>query len=237
MTTPTYYSSYARAIQEAYENAGYTAVGQRPSGEQWARGMNKLNTILMYLQTKGLKLFTWSDITLTLTSASQYAVGPSASGISMTKPLELRESYFLNSSGNKVPLNSISWNEWTRLPISSPGQPTNIFVDKQPTVLNINLWPAPDTTSQGGSVHLIFQTPVAKGVSLTDNIGFPEEWFLCIMWTLADELCIGRPAPIQEKCKANRERYAKDAEDFDVENTSIRFAVDTQGGMYGSEFR
>lgn len=243
MTTPTYYQSCARAIQEAYENAGIVAVGQRPSGEQYARGMNKLNGLVTFHQTKGLKLFTWADITLTLTATNFYPIGPGQSGISMLRPWILREAYYLTSAGSCVPMTNpgpLSWNEWIRLPVNSSatGQPTDVFVDKQSGFMGVYIWPTPDATAQLGTVHLVLQQQVAQGVSLSDNIAFPPEWYLCLMWSLADELAIGRPQSIQGKCSVMRERYTQEAESFDIENTAVYFTPDTlMGGMGGSEFR
>jgi hypothetical protein len=240
MTSPVNFNTFERVIQEAYENCALIAVGTRPNSEQLARGMNKLNSLVNFWQTKGLKLFTMVDTTLPLLATiNYYPLGIGQSGINMTKPLRVDYAYFLSTSGNRVPLTVLSWQEWTILPVNStaPGQPTSYFVDKQETYLGVYLWPAPDTTAITGTVHLVLQTQIPSGVSLTSDTAFPAEWFMTLSWGLAEELSVGQPQSIVANCKERSLYYRTEAENWDVEDAQTFLSPDPRSTYYGSSFQ
>lgn len=239
MTSPSSFNTVDQAICQAYWNVGRVAEGQRPSSQLYATALNKLNALFNFLQTKGLKLFTLRDTTLTLTSTNFYPIGPGATGLSMIKPLRVADAYFLDASSNKVPLTPLSWQEWSVLqnsPTQQVGTPVNYFVDKQVSVLNVWLWPTPDTTAQTGAVHLVLQTQVTNPTSLTDSIAFPGEWFLAVSWALADELSSGQPNAIVMRADAKRREYLEAMEGWDVEDAQTFFTPDPRGGYRGNDF-
>lgn len=238
MTSPTTFNTVGRVIQEAYEEACLVADGVSPDSEQLAKGLNKLNSLVNYLQTKGLKLFTLVDTAVVLVAGTRvYSIGPGAAGLSMTKPLRVIQAYFLDSSGNKTPLTPVSWQEIVQIPtLTSSGRPCNYFVDKQVGTLAVTVWPTPDTTSATGTLHLVFQTQIANSTGLTDQTMFPPECFLALKWGLADEICTGQPDAIVARCAQRAERYRVEMENWDVEDAQTFFTPDTRGGMYGNSF-
>lgn len=241
MTAAATFNSASRVIQEAYENAGLIAEGQQPNSEKFARGLQKLNTLVKFLQTKGLKLFTNRDVPLTLTGGVYlYPLGPGASGISMVKPYRVLLGYYLYSYGSKVPMTPISWQEWTILnqQASSPGQPVNFFVDKQATVLNVNLWPTPSAAAaSNGNVHLVLQEQLDQYTSLTDDVAFPEEWFPVLAWGLASELATGQPTEITTRCDVRYREFREALEGWDVEDAQTFLTPDSRMGYYANSFR
>lgn len=240
MTAVTTFNTFSRVIEEAYFNAGLVAEGQTPNSEKYARGLQKLNTISVFLQTKGLSLFSLQDITVPLVSGTYfYPLGPGSSGVSMVKPFRVILGYYLNQSLQRVPMTALSWQEWTILnqTASSPGQPINYFVDKQPYVLNVSVWPTPNDQAVLGEVHLILQTTLPKGSALTDQTAFPEEWFPVLSWGLADELCTGQPQEIVNRCATKAKFYREELDNWDVEDAQTFFTPDSRSGYYASSFR
>jgi len=240
MTAVSTFNTFSRVIEEAYSNAGLVAEGQTPNSEKYARGLQKLNTLCMFLQTKGLKLFSLVDTPVPLvTGTFFYPLGPGATGISMVKPFRVINAYYLSTTGQKVPMTALSWQEWTILnqTSSSPGQPINYFVDKQPYVLNVSVWPTPSTESVAGAVHLVLQTELPQGSSLTDQTAFPEEWFPVLAWGLADELCTGQPQEIVTRCATKAKFYREELDNWDVEDAQTFFTPDSRSGYYASSFR
>lgn len=243
MAAPTYFNSVERCIKQAYVNATLiAATGQVPNSEQYADGLNRLNDIANHWQTKGLKLMTWQDVPLSSLSVSTnyYPIGPGQSGISMTKPLRVIDSYYLQTLGGAItPITQVARNIWDDLPnkLSSPGQPINIFVDKQSTYLGIYLWPIPDSTSvANGSVHLVLQTQTTNAQSLTDTSILPIEWFRALSWELSAELCTGQPAEVIARCDMMANKFREDLEGWDVEDAQTFFTVDTHGGSFNGDF-
>jgi hypothetical protein len=239
MTVPASFGTCRTVIEQAYENCGIVAEGSLPLSEQYARGLTRLNQLVNYLQTRGLKLWTIVDTSLGLTAGTnQYTLGPGAlTGVSMTKPLRAISGYFLDSNGNKTPMTPLSWQEISILNISgASGLPVNYFTDKQLTKLVVTLWPTPDSTSATGSVHLILQTQIGNGVALTDATMFPPEWTIGLAWMLADELSAGQPASVIERCRTRAAELRSDLEGWDVEDAQTFFTPDIRSMNQGGSF-
>lgn len=239
MTTPATQNTVLQVIQQAYENAKLIAVGQLPSGEQYARGMMRLNQLVNFLQTQGLKLWTQQDVPLTLVAGQfKYRLGPgSLTGISMTKPMRVPLAYYLNPDGLKVPMTPVAWQEIISLQQTQQvGQPTSFFVDKQQLNLDVTIWCTPDTYAATGTVQLVLQTQVGQAVSLTDQMMFPIEWFSCLSWGLADDLASGQPELIRANCERKFAVYIRALEDWDVEDAQTYFTPDMRGQVSKSGF-
>jgi hypothetical protein len=237
---PTNFNTVERAIFEAYENCAIIPDGGTPNSEQYAKGFNRLNSLVNFLQTRGLKLFAQTDIPLPLVAGTNlYKVGVGQAGINMAKPLRVPLAYFLNASGTRVPMTPMSWQEWVNLQpqTTSPGQPVNYFVDKQAAFLGVYVWPTPDATSAAGSVHLVFQTQIPLGTGLTDDISFPPEWFTGIAWALSNELCTGQPDSIVARCKAKSDEFLNWLDGWDVEDAQTFFTPDARNGYYNNDFQ
>lgn len=237
MTTPLYQYSVGRAIQQAYVKACLIPAGQQPSSGQIADAIGILTDIVNFQQTKGLKLFSNIDTTITLSAGTyMYGLGPAGS-IPMTKPLRAVLAYFVSAAGSITPMTPVSWQEWVILQKSNQaGTPVNFFVDKQAAVLNVGVWPPPDSTAATGAVHFVLQTQLTTPVSLTDSISFPPEWFIGIVWALAHELSQGQPQEIVNRCKVSKEEYLKDLEDQDVEDAQVFFVPDQRSWVRGGSF-
>jgi len=239
MTAAVNFNTVERVIVEAYENAGLIAMGSYPNSDQYARGLNKLNTIVNYLQTQGIKLWTQVDTPMVLVAGTNfYPLGAGQTGISMTKPLRAPFVYFLSATGARTPMTPVSWQEWVNLPLqtSALGQPVNYFIDKQATLLGVYLWPTPDALSATGSAHLVLQTQIPNAQGLTDTTAFPPEWFSTLAWGLADELCTGQPEAIVQRCAGRYLTFRTALENWDVEDAQVFFTPDMRGGAGGNSF-
>jgi hypothetical protein len=239
MTVSATATTVSQVICQAYENAKLIAVGQFPNSEQYARGMLRLNQLVNFLQTQGLKLWTQQDVALPLVAGQfKYRLGPgSVTGISMTKPLRVPLAYFLHPDNLKIPLTQVSWQEIISLQqTQTSGQPTNYFVDKQQFNLDITLWATPDAYAATGTVQLVLQTQVTQAVSLTDQMAFPLEWFSCLSWGLADDLASGQPEPIRLNCERKYANYRAALEGWDVEDAQTYFTPDMRGQVYNGGF-
>lgn len=235
MTIPQYTNSPIRVIKRAYGETGLLELGQDPNSEQLAIGMERLNDMVNLWQTQGLKLWLELDLGIALTAGQfLYPQTQVLNGIT-TKPLRVKEGYFLftvaNPSGQTMyPLIPLSRNDWDTVGTrSSPGTVTSYYVDKQPAVLNVNVWQAPSASfATQGQVHLILQQQQTNAVQLTDQMVFPQEWFLGLIWGLADELSTGQPQAIMDRCAAKATLYREALEDWDVEDAPTQFQPDTR---------
>ena len=231
MTSPVNFNSAQMIIKQAYINAGLIAAeGQEPSSEQLATGMNRLNALINLIQTQGLKLWTNTDLSVGLVAGQNlYTFGPSA-GISMTRPLRAPMGYYLDSNGNRRPLDLISRQEWNTLStVSQQGALVSYFVDKQQTSLNVYVWLTPDSTAATGTLHLILQQQISNAVGMLDTINFPVEWTQYLWWALGDQLSVGQPDSIVARCKGEAESARLMLEGWDVEDAQTFFTPDSRG--------
>ncbi len=233
MTAPAVtFNTAALIVQRGMRHAGKLARGSEPSSEDYAEYLVTLNRLVNLWQTQGIKLFLLQDTSITLVaSQAQYILGPGL-GVDMSRPLELTEAYYKDSSGNVRPLIKAAWADWVLLPKASTnvGAVAQVFVDKQSSLWNVWMWPTPDTTAATGTAHLVLRTQATELVSITDATIFPQEWFMALEWGLADEICTGQPQAIMDRCEKRAAAYRTALENFDVEDAPTQFQPEIRVG-------
>ena len=243
MTSPASFNTPIRAITYAMRDAGLLQEGDDPNSDQIAEYINRLNDLINYLQTQGLKLWLISDTPIPLTQGvTQYTMGPGGT-VSMAKPMRGISAYYNNLSVPtapvRVPVTIISWADWVTLStIKTQGPVTQVFLDKQQSQININCWNTPDLyTATNGTLQIQVQQQVQNFTGLTDTMNFPIEWFMVLRWGLADELASGQPAAVQQRCQQRFSAFKTALEDWDVEDASTFFKPDSRGGQSSSRFK
>lgn len=238
MTTVASFSTANRIITYAMKDAGLLQEGDTPSPEQYAEYTNRLNDIINWMQTQGLKLWTQEDLSITLTaSTATYALGPAGSFIT-TKPLRVLQGYYLDSNDIRRPIYPLSWNDWLTLSqVTQEGAITQYFVNKQRANLEVSFWLVPDSNAATGTAHLLIQKQIENFTGITDTMDFPQEWFMGLRWNLADDICTGQPQAIMDRCEKRANAYRDVLEDWDVEDASTSFQPDSRGGQNMSSFR
>lgn len=231
MTTPAINTPYS-IISDGLFEAKIVQEGENPNGEMLARGLRRLTEIVNLEMTQGLKLFLQEDLAIVLVAGTQtYNVT-----ISSLKALRVQQGYYLDSTGsNRRPIYSISWQEWLTLSnITTNGQISSYFINKQATTLQVSFWYTPDATAATGTAHLMVQRQVAPPISLTTDMVFPIEWATFLKWALADESSSGQPKAVQDKCTMKAESARAALEGWDVEDTPTYMQVDSRYGPYSS---
>ena len=243
MTTPTINTVYA-ILTDAYKDAGLRQEGDELTPEQLAEGIRRLRALMLFFQTKGLKLWTQSDQAVTLVAAqNQYTLMPSGS-VNMTKPMRVLQGYYLYTATNvHRPIYPMSWEEFIRLGQSgilsaNQGTISQYLTEKLYDRLRITFWLCPDTTeAANGVVHLLLQTQITVPTELDEMLQFPDEWTLALRWGLADDLATGQPETIMNRCAQKAEYYRMALEDWDVEDASTSFAPDMRAQANVGNFR
>lgn len=225
-------------IIDAMLDAGIIGEGDTPNSEQLANNMRRLNKLINYFQTKGLKLFVQEDVTVTLVQGQgQYVFGPVGPDVVMAKPRRIIEAYYTDSNQTRRPLILMSRQEWDTLStITNKGTVTSFFPDKQLATINLNLWLVPDAVAATGRVHCIVDEQIPNFALITDTMAFPPEWSLALEWGLAHQLSTGQPQSIIDRCKENAFYYQAELEDWDVEDAATMFQPDQRGQFVGRRF-
>lgn len=224
MTSPTYSNSAGRLIEYAMRDAGLLAKGQKPKSSDYAENMTRLNDLVNTMQVSGIKLFLLEDISVTPVAGTQtYTMSPTGN-VPMVKPMRVINAYYLDSGGSARPMIPMSQSEWIALSNRLAGGDTNqYYVDKQLSSLVIKVYPVPTASVATGTFHFTVQNQVPNFVSITDASVFPVEWAMYLRWALADEICTGQPQAIMARCGQKAAFYRGLLEDWDQEETSVRF--------------
>lgn len=232
MTAPASNTPYA-IITDAMQDAGLLQDGDEPNGEQLAKYLRRLNDIITFEQTQGLKLYLLTDQSITLVAGTQnYTVT-----VSSVKPLRVDQGYILVGSTTRRPMFPLSWNEWLLLSnINTQGTISQYFVNIQAATMTVSFWYTPDSIEAVNTAHLLVRREVTQPINLVETMEFPIEWRMFLRWCLAAELSTGQPAAIVTRCEGKSEAYRQAIEAWDVEQASTMFQVDPRGGM-ASSFR
>ena len=211
-----------RMIRAAMENAGLLEDGDDPTPEQYAKYLPRLNDLINLWQTQGLKL--WLNRALPMGLVAGQGTYTLAA-----QEMRVVEGYYITSSGTRRPIELLTWNKWNTLPDHiKTGQVNAFFPEKQQSQTVIRLWQVPDATAATGSVELMVQDRVTNLISLTEEMNFPQEWFIALHWGLADEICTGQPEQIVQRCANKALAYRTALEDWDVEDGSTFWQPDVQ---------
>ena len=235
MTTPSDNSAYG-IITDAARDAQKIQLNQNLNAELLAEGMRRLRDLILYFQTKGLKLWLQEDTAVPLTAGTATYTFAPAGSVVMTRPFRALQGYYLYTATNtRRPIYPMSWQEYLTLGqagtlTSNRGVISQYLVDKQATQLSVTFWLCPDTTeAANGQAHLLLQTQAAGPIELDETLEFPNEWRLALRWALADDWSTGQPQAIVERCQQKSEMYRIALEDWDVEDASTSIQPDMRG--------
>jgi hypothetical protein len=219
----------------AMQNAGKLQEGDEPSSEQLANNLNRLSDMIALWQTQGIKLWCNKDVSVTLSAnQTKYAQGD----LGLVRYLRVLQGYYQDANGIKRPLQSLSWDEYTRLSTNvQTGQVNSYFVDKQATQLSVSMWLTPDAQAATGTVHLIVQRQITSTTGLLTSLDFAVEWFIALQWGLAAEICTGMPDAIVQRCETKALTYRLQLENWDVEDASTQFTPDQRSAYATGGFR
>jgi hypothetical protein len=235
---PLYYNAYG-IITDAMFNVGKLRAGGLPDPVILKAYMRKLNKLINYYQTQGLKLWLLEDTSVTLTALQAlYTFGPTGTTV-MVKPLRVAFAYYLDIYGGQRPLTPMAMMDYKMLSqVSQPGAVNSYYVDKQQVNLNVYFWNAPDVfTASNGSCHLMLCNQVNNFINLTDQMNFPIEWGLLLEWGLANQISTGQPAFIVNRAKQMEAEYRETLEDWDVEDAPTNFTPDPRNIQQAGKFR
>jgi hypothetical protein len=194
-----------------------------------------LNLIIKQMATKGIKLWTISEITLPLVANQKsYTIGPTGSNLVSDKPIKVIQAFLKNTSVTPnidTPVRIISQQEYKLLGSKSATGTTNsIYPDIGKTQTTVNVWLMPDTnTSTNYTLHLTVQKQLDDLSASSTIVDFPNEWYNALVWTLADDLAIEFEVPVNHRQEFSQRAstYRDQLEEWDVEYASTFFTVST----------
>ena len=218
--TTTFNLDLSDIMEEAYELCGLTMR----SGYDYRTARRALNLIFLEWQNKGLNLWKIEQATQTLTAGtSSYAAETSA--------LEIVDAFIRTDSGdtNKQfdqQLTRISRTEYNHQAKKlNQSKPTQFFVDKGTSGINIVLWSTPDSAETYTLVYDYIKRIEDAGSVASNNADVPARYLPCLTYALAYNIACKEPEAIN-KVNMIRGRYLElwnEVSESDRERAAIKF--------------
>jgi hypothetical protein len=134
------------------------------------------------------------DVTITLVPGTESYTWGAGGDIASDRPTRVVTARRVNSSGNEVPIDVVSRQEYKDLPTKSSQGATNlVYYDPQLELGTLYAWPTGDTGTP--TVICEVQRQVQDFDAVTDNPDFPKEAYLALYLGLA--VNIAKPYKVQ----------------------------------------
>ena len=136
-------------ITDALQELGVVGAGDAVEPEDAALGLRRLNQILQTWANSPLSLPVLTEISVTLTTAQEYTIGPSGGTVAL-RPVKVVSATALDTSGNEHPVGVINDAQWAQIfdKSVSGGAPLYVWYE---------------ATSTNGTAHVY---PIAAGYTL-----------------------------------------------------------------------
>ena len=181
-----------------------------------AQAQAELEVMLKGWQNKGYNLWTATNDSLTLTTASSYTLDP-------VRPLNILNARF-KRSGSEMPMQEMTRKEYDYLPNkAATGTPTQFYYDRQREAARLYVWPALSAAA-GETIEYSYTREQEDIASANDVLDMPGEWWEATVYNLAARLLETVPVGGRSQIVPTRaEMLLREALAFDRED-SVYFA-------------
>ena len=204
-------------FEEAFERAGL----QMQTGYDLKTARRSLNLLTLEWQNRGLNLWTIDSGTQALSAGTATYQMPADT-------IDLIEHQVRTGSGTEqvdTSLERISVSSYAQQSAKNlQGRPSQIFVDRQATAVNVTLWPVPDSSSYTLSYfRLRGINGISSGIGTTADV--PPRFVPCLAAGMAYYIAMKKPevaarvAPLKQEYEFQFELAAGE----DTDSSSMKF--------------
>jgi hypothetical protein len=220
-------------IAGALRIAGAIAQGETPSATLVTETAEALNMLVKSMQADGMPLWALKKYEVTLTATGDYTIGVSQT-VNTPKPLKVLQAYLHNTSSDvDTPIRVINKQEYEMLGNkTSVGLPNQLYYEPLITTGVMHVHPVPDATIAAAyTVKIIYQRPFEDFDATADEPDFPQEYYDCLKFGLADRIAPEHGLSIQERSDLSRraKEMRIEALSFGTEEGSMFFQPDNRG--------
>jgi hypothetical protein len=224
--TSTFMANRDTIVRRALRMVGAFPSTDLPRPEQLTDAIVVLNLLLKTASIANMQwLRTFRTVTL-VAGQNSYALGASTP-IPIDRPLHVFAANRKSTSGNEIPMTSLTRTDWMALPNkSSNGVPVQYYYDPQTINGTLYVWPTP---SVGTTDKLILDVDRQLDIMTDslDDFDFPMQWQEVLCYMLACRLAPEYGVPLGERqlltSEADRLFAAVESDDRDI--ASIYFGV------------
>lgn len=236
----TYALTRDQIIQFALRKIGALGLGATPNATEVTNAAQALDMMLKSWITKGIKLWTISEVTVPLVaSQSSYIIGPTGAtptpDVVDNKPMKLMQAWLRNTTvtpNNDIPLQVISQQEYNKFGSKySTGTSNAVYLQVGRDTSVVYTYLTPDTTAAATyDLHILTQRTIEDAGTSGQNLDFPSEWLYALGWNLAAELSTdyGVDAERLMYIEQKAGKFLMEVEDFDTEYNSVYLTPDSR---------
>ena len=225
--TTTFNLDLSDIMEEAYDLCGLVMR----SGYDYNTARRALNLIFLEWQNKGLNLWKIEQDTQALTAGtSSYAANSAA--------IEIVDAFIRTDASDTVKqfdqqLTRISRTQYNHQAKKlNQSKPTQFFVDKGTSSINIVLWSTPDDAQTYTLVYDFISKIEDAGQPASNNADVPARYLPCLTYALAYNIACKHPESTV-KVPMIKQRYDElwnEVSDADRERAAVKFVPD--GNVY-----
>ena len=229
-------------IIDAFRKIGIPGDGDVLTSYQMDVGISALDGVVKFFVAKhGLPLWKTEDLVFTMDNFTDnmVTIGPTGTIVTSTPVVKIKGAWRVDLTDATKPLQvALQIKERERFNTIpnylQSGPPVFVYPEYKSTVLNLYIWPVPDTYwDAGGSVKLTTLSELNVYSDDETELDIPAYWEDPIIYTLACRLAPEYGVSQSERTALMLEtkELVKDAEGFDSEVGSI-FIRPTKNGLY-----
>lgn len=215
-------------ISAALRLCGIGLNGETATAQETNDTLEALEGLIKLWSVRGLKLWMRRNKDITMVAADKdYTLGPSGD-VTMDRPSDVINGTLVDSNGTVLQITGIGREEYRKLSDpTSGGVPTQFHYDPQLTNGVLYLYPVPTAVEAAEyTLNINYTKPIDDADATTNDLEFPQEWYLALKWNLVKEIMMeyDLPETKQRRIEKFANYYRKEAEGTDIEdNRSVKF--------------
>lgn len=171
-------------VNDALLEIGIADDANNVPAEQAAHGLRVLNRMLGKWSQRGLLRPTALTVSVPLTGAGSYTIGPTGAVVA-TRPISVVSASYIDASGMESPIEVLNAYQWASIYDKALSAPVaSVFYEATNTNGTIRVYPR----NSGGSVSLQCLAVIASYASLNDTVTLPDGYEEALLMGLADAL-------------------------------------------------
>jgi len=227
--TTTWSLNRDEVINAALRKLAVLSGGSTPETFEVTAAAQALNAMIKGFHADGMPVWAIKNYTFTTTGATQYTIG-NGQTLNTPAPLKVLQAYFIQGTGNNVPMNVYNKYDFNLLPVNNTsGPPVNLYYQPLPETGIISVWPT--SSSPTVTITIFYQRPFEDMNSASNDFDFPPYWTEALIYGLAWRLAPEYGIPINDRNQMASEAkyFHEQALSFGTEEGSLFLQPDWTG--------
>lgn len=180
-------------ITAAMDELSLTESGQTIPAEDASKGLDRLNRILGKWSNMRLLFPTLTEISVTLTGAGSYTIGPTGDVVT-SRPIRVNSASTIDANGVEYPVEVYSRELWDSIGVKAvTGAPVSVvYYEAINTNGRIYVYPR----ANGSTLNLDCQVLITSFPTLTTDLTLPDGYADALVLALADSMAASYGLPV-----------------------------------------